>query len=105
MSRAGKQAVYGILQVRLQSAGPVQARVPTPLSLSVPLRSIYANNGADPQVGLFRSRKLLCRQRQRDVGVPRGPGGPPHLFVQDTKLSGIGQQCVRHHGKFEEDDA
>jgi hypothetical protein len=36
-------------------------------------------SAGDPLVALLRLReKLPTSQRQRDEGVPRGPGGPPY---------------------------
>src|ERR1035438_2545604 len=38
-------------------------------------------SAADASVGLLTSGKVLISLfRQRDEGVPRGPGGPPHSF-------------------------
>jgi hypothetical protein len=51
-------------------------------------------SAADAPVGLLAPSKMLMSVfRQRDEGVPRGPGGPPHQcyisFVAHSNWHGI----------------
>ena len=69
-----------------------------------PLSDIYANSGADAHVrGRPPGRPLLAPkhphpQKERDEGVPRRPGGLPHLISAGIsplgKLCGIRQSCL-----------
>src|ERR1035441_10775671 len=50
-------------------------------------------SAADAPVGLLAScKKLMSLFRQRDEGVPRGPGGPPHRSEEHTSEL----QSLRH---------
>ena len=71
-----------------------------------PLSDICANSGADAHVrSRPPGRPLLAPkhphpQKERDEGVPRRPGGLPHLISEGIsplgKLCGIGQDCLPH---------
>ena len=73
---------------------------------SFPLPGICVRSAADahfnkhiPWSAFRDGTHLIFQRKERDVGVPRGPGGPPYLWrrtVDFTKLCGILLQLVHY---------
>ena len=88
-----------MMGARLQSgiAGVKWGRMASQCRIVFPLSDICANSGADAHVrGRPPGRPLLAPkhphpQKERDEGVPRRPGGLPHLI--SAGISPLGKLC------------